>query len=34
MNRMIRYIDTHVWIQLVIIVITGILIAWMFAEAI
>lgn len=34
MNRMIQYINTHVWIQLVIIVITGILVAWMFAEAI
>lgn len=34
MNRMMQYINTHVWIQLVIIVITGILVAWMFAEAI
>lgn len=34
MNRLIRYINTHVWIQLVIIVIMGILYGWMFAEAI
>lgn len=34
MNRMIQYINTHVWIQLVIIVITGLLVAWMFAEAV
>lgn len=34
MNRLIRYINTHVWIQLVIIVITGVLFGWMFAEAI
>jgi hypothetical protein len=29
-----RYINTHVWLQLVIIAITGILFGWMFAEAI
>jgi len=29
-----RYINTHVWLQLVIITITGILFGWMFAEAI
>ena len=34
MNRLTRYINTHVWIQIMLVAITGILFGWMFAEAI
>lgn len=30
---MFKYIEDHIWIQIIILVLTGILFGWMFAEA-
>jgi len=31
---MFKYIEDHVWVQIVILVLTGIIFGWMFADAI
>lgn len=31
---MLKYLEDHIWIQIIILVLTGILFGWMFAEAI
>ena len=31
---MFKYIEDHIWIQIIVLVLTGILFGWMFAEAI
>ena len=31
---MFKYIEDHIWIQIIILVLTGIIFGWMFAEAI
>ena len=31
---MFKYIEDHIWIQIIILVLTGILFGWMFADAI
>lgn len=31
---MFKYLEDHIWIQIIILVLTGILFGWMFAEAI
>lgn len=31
---MIEYIESHIWAQILILILTGILFGWMFAEAI
>lgn len=31
---MFKYIEDHIWVQIIILVLTGILFGWMFAEAI
>jgi len=31
---MFKYLEDHVWVQIIILVVTGILFGWMFAEAI
>lgn len=31
---MFKYIEDHIWIQIIILVLTGVLFGWMFAEAI
>jgi hypothetical protein len=30
---MFKYLEDHVWVQIIILVLTGILFGWMFAEA-
>lgn len=31
---MFKYLESHIWAQILILIITGILFGWMFAEAI
>ena len=31
---MFKYLESHIWVQILILIITGILFGWMFAEAI
>lgn len=31
---MFKYLEDHIWVQIVILVLTGVLFGWMFAEAI
>lgn len=31
---MFKYLEDHIWIQIIILVLTGVLFGWMFAEAI
>jgi hypothetical protein len=31
---MFKYLEDHVWVQIIILVLTGIIFGWMFAEAI
>lgn len=30
---MFKYLEDHIWIQIIILVLTGVLFGWMFAEA-
>jgi hypothetical protein len=31
---MFKYLESHIWLQILILILTGILFGWMFAEAI
>lgn len=31
---MFKYLESHIWAQILILILTGIIFAWMFAEAI
>lgn len=31
---MFKYLEKHIWVQILILILTGILFGWMFAEAI
>jgi hypothetical protein len=30
---MFKYLEDHIWIQIIVLVLTGIIFGWMFAEA-